>query len=205
MLYDSGTCGLVPATILNAIGANTSGKLIYAHPGNECQKEALLAMHFLPEQLDRCIHVNIYSVLRCFYQEKESYDINYVCEPDSKKRKLEGDRAENMKEKCWQVNNKQACQILDSRVDALIIVAKEHPMNIVKSLAKFLKTGRQVVVFSLMKEPLHDLYFYLKTLGFINIHLSNTFMRNYQVLPDRTHPNVNMSFGGFILNGIRIE
>lgn len=205
LLYDSGTCGLVPATILNAMGPNTTGKLVYGHPGNECQKEALLAMHFPDKQYERYVHVNIYSVLRCYYQEKESYDINYVCEDDSNKRKRDDNHIENSKKKSWQVSNEEACRILEGGMDALIVVTKQHPSGIVKGLTRFLKTGRPLVLFSLVKEPLHELYFYLKTLGFINLQLSSTFMRNYQVLPERTHPHVNMSFGGYILTGVKIE
>lgn len=80
LLYDSGTSGLLSAAILNQIGANTNGHLIHMHPGNECQKSAFVAMQFPQEQAERCINVNIYSVLRCFYQNQE---------PDAKKLKLE--------------------------------------------------------------------------------------------------------------------
>lgn len=39
----------------------------------------------------------------------------------------------------------------------------------------------------------------------INIRLCDTWMREYQILPGRTHPNMNMSQnGGFILTGIKL-
>jgi hypothetical protein len=39
----------------------------------------------------------------------------------------------------------------------------------------------------------------------INLKLSDTWMREYQVLPGRTHPNNNMSQnGGFLLVGIKL-
>ena len=39
----------------------------------------------------------------------------------------------------------------------------------------------------------------------INLRLSDTWMREYQVLPGRTHPNMHMSQnGGFILTGIKL-
>ncbi|KAK9746216.1 Gcd10p family [Popillia japonica] len=72
ILYDSGTSGLMAASILNAIGANTEGSLIHMHPGNECQKNAVLALQFPQEQLERCINVNLYSVLRCFECQKNA-------------------------------------------------------------------------------------------------------------------------------------
>lgn len=40
----------------------------------------------------------------------------------------------------------------------------------------------------------------------INLRLSDTWTREYQILPGRTHPNMNMSqSGGFILTGIKLD
>lgn len=68
LLYDSGSNGLLAAGLMSTIGDNTSGKLVHMHPGNMSQKQALLAMNFSEGQLQRCISVNVYSVLRQLYQ-----------------------------------------------------------------------------------------------------------------------------------------
>lgn len=187
LLYDSGTSGLMTASIMNAIGANTAGKLIHMHPGNECQKNAFIAMQFPQEQTERCVNVNVYSVLRHFYQKND--------EPATKKAKLDE------KKQHWQIENEKACEVLNEKTDSLIIVPKEHPLNIVKELMVFLKPGRNFVVFSTIKEPLMDLFLYLRSrTDVVAIKLSNSFLRNYQILPERTHPHVNMTTGGFILS-----
>ncbi|KAG5891775.1 hypothetical protein JTB14_006963 [Gonioctena quinquepunctata] len=241
LLYDSGTSGLVPAAITCAIGSGTSGHLIHMHPGNECQKNAFIAMQFPKEQADRCINVNIYSVLRCFYQKKqldtcnnegdvemndikiksdenvagncenetviskvdiEQSDDHHENEPPAKKTKLEV----SSQKKSWQLDNERACNILENKVDSLIVTLKEHPVNIVKELLPFLNGCRSFVIFSLLKEPLQDLYLYLKSrVDIVSIRLINNFMRNYQVLPDRTHPEVNMNNGGYILTGFKLK
>ncbi|CAH1118617.1 unnamed protein product [Phaedon cochleariae] len=221
LLYDSGTSGLMPAAITNSIGSQTTGCLIHMHPGNECQKNGFVAMQFPIEQAERCINVNLYSVLRCYYQQKDSFSDssetksdtntdqnlengaknNEESEPTSKKARLE----EPNQKKSWQLDNERACKILDQKVDSLIVTAKEHPVNIVKALLPFLRGNRSLVVFSLLKEPLQDLYFYLKSrVDIVSIKLSNNFMRDYQVLPDRTHPEVNMNYGGYILTGFKL-
>ncbi|XP_018562412.1 tRNA (adenine(58)-N(1))-methyltransferase non-catalytic subunit TRM6 [Anoplophora glabripennis] len=235
LLYDSGTSGLMPAAIMNAIGNDTTGSLIHMHPGNECQKNGFVAMQYPREQIDRCINVNLYSVLRCFYQNKAAYseknknaveenpkleantsetnieeksctetDTNEdTTEPSAKKPRLEEGTSQKRQ---WELENEKACRILESKVDSLIVTAKEHPVNIVKELLQFLKGGRSFVVFSLLKEPLQDLYGYLKSrVDIISIRISNNFMRNYQVLPDRTHPEVNMNTGGYILTGFKLS
>ncbi|KAJ8977575.1 hypothetical protein NQ317_016101 [Molorchus minor] len=234
LLYDSGTSGLMPAAIMSAIGYNTKGFLIHTHPGNECQKSAFIAMQFPQEQTERCINVNLYSVLRCFYQNKAEYskhnkkdnssekelsnqnetssgnsenakghDYNDTSEPSAKKPKIEDVTSQK---KQWQIDNEAACRILEKKVDSLIITAKEHPVNIVKELIQFLNDGRSFVVFGSLKEPLQDLYLYLKSRAdIVSIKLSNNFMRYYQVLPGRTHPEVNMNSGGYILTGFKLN
>lgn len=68
LLYESGTNGLLPAAMLNSMGAETDATLVHMHPGNVPQKQALLALKLPVEQQQRCISVNLYSVLRQYYQ-----------------------------------------------------------------------------------------------------------------------------------------
>lgn len=221
---------------MNAIGATTSGHLIHMHPGNECQKSAFLAMQFPKEQSARCINVNIYSVIRWYYQKKDSYsencegikisndseesssihiddnsskDIdlemngtNTDDEPSMKKIKLD----ESIQKKSWQLDNERACKLLEKKIDSLIVTSKEHPVKIVTELLSFLNNNRNLVVFNLLREPLQDLYFHLKRrTDIVNIRLMNSFVRNYQVLPGRTHPEVNMTTGGYILAATKVD
>lgn len=208
LLYDSGTSGLMAAAIMNTIGPKTSGTLIHMHPGNECQKNAFVAMQFPEEQRNRCVNVNLYSILRCSYQnknDKELGDNEENGEPAVKRQKLENENPAP-KQPQWQLDNERALKILQTKCDTLIITAKEHPVNIVKELLQFLKGARQLVVFSLIREPLQDLYIYLKgRLDIVGIKLSNNFLREYQVLPERTHPTVNMNSGGFILSAVKLK
>lgn len=89
LLYDSGSNGLLPAAFLNSIGADTEATMVHMHPGNIPQKQALLALNLPDEQTSRCISVNIYSVLREFYQGTEETNSEIVvAEPSTKKQKL---------------------------------------------------------------------------------------------------------------------
>lgn len=72
LLYDSGSNGLLAAALLSAMGPKGEGKLIHMHPGNMSQKQALLAMNFNDEQYNKCISVNVYSVLRQNYQGSDT-------------------------------------------------------------------------------------------------------------------------------------
>ena len=97
--------------------------------------------------------------------------------------------------------------IKQKNMDGLIIAAKQHPTNILLHLMKYLAPSRPFVVFSSYKEPLMDAYFAVKETGkAVFVTLTETWLRNYQVLPERTHPEVLMSGGGgYILSGIVVD
>ncbi|XP_076317586.1 tRNA methyltransferase 6 non-catalytic subunit isoform X2 [Tachypleus tridentatus] len=92
-------------------------------------------------------------------------------------------------------------------MDGLLVVSRHHPTNIVLTLLEFLAPSRPFAVFSLYQQPLVDCYRKLKEKGeALFLKLTETWLRSYQVLPDRTHPAINMSgSGGYLLTGIKVE
>lgn len=235
LLYESGTNGLLPAAFMNSIGANTEAKLVHMHPGNVAQKQALQAMNFGDEQLSRCISVNIYSVLRHYYQEGKKKDTdseekqiltsenkNSTQEeanlkrkndstedkgPDPKHVKLDTESVPAAKKQQWELENDSACELMKEKFDALVVVAKEHPYNIIKSLLPLVKPSRPLVVFSTAKEILLECYMDLKASANVTyLRVTSNWLRHYQILPNRTHPDVTMSGNsGFLLTGYTIR
>lgn len=235
LLYESGTNGLVPAFLLNSIGANTEAKLLHLHQGNIPQKQALLALNLEKEQMDRCISANIYSILRQYYQrdgglkrQLEEVNDNSSDQPPSKALKTDetdsvhadkgtnesmdvdvenknGDS--NAKTPKWMFDNERGCELLREHLDGLIIVAKEHPLSIVNALLPFVKPSRPIVIFSLSRDILVETFLELKTKSDVTgLKITSNWLRNYQILPNRTHPDVNMNGnGGFILHGYTIR
>lgn len=233
LLYESGTNGLLPATLLNSIGSNTEAKLVHMHPGNVPQKQALLALNLKQEQLDRCVSVNLYSVLRQYYQGSGSESVTiadsgkHKLDPEdvddsngapAKLLKLEGDGTngndsvkavrpaiENKEQ--WMIDNERACVILKDHVDGFIVCAKEHPSTIIKSLLPFVKPSRPFVIYNTSREILADLYVEMKsTYSVTNLKITSNWMRSYQILPNRTHPEINMSGNsGFLLTGCTVR
>ncbi|CAG9803001.1 unnamed protein product [Chironomus riparius] len=242
LLYESGTSGLVPAAFLNSIGEEGSAQLIHLHPGNFPQKQAIFALNLSDDHLKKCISVNVYSVLRQFYQgpaELEVKDFDKV-EAESRKRKHENGNDEeseenpskrqnletesapvepidskrqqrenerNIKKQKWQEENEEALKVLRNKVDSLTIVSKEDPLPILKELLPFVNPGRPVVLFHTCKEVLMECYSAVKaSCGLINVRLTTNFMRNYQVLPMRTHPAVQINgSSGWIMVGYTVD
>nr|CAH8829627.1 unnamed protein product [Trichobilharzia regenti] len=91
--------------------------------------------------------------------------------------------------------------------DSLIIITRFHPVDLTLTLLQFLPIGRPFVVYSQYIQPLVDLYNALKQRGGItHLRLTDTWFRRIQVLPDRTHPEINMSCtNGYLLNGYTVE
>lgn len=100
-----------------------------------------------------------------------------------------------------------AAALLEGRnADGLVIASHFHPCSVLLGLLKFLSPSRPFVVFSQYKETLIECYTKLKEQGgTINLMLTDTWLRHYQVLPDRTHPLLLMSGGGgYLLSGTTV-
>ncbi|XP_050452701.1 tRNA (adenine(58)-N(1))-methyltransferase non-catalytic subunit TRM6 [Cataglyphis hispanica] len=130
---------------------------------------------------------------------------------DTLKRKLEPEESEEIipvKKPKWFLETQRALDLLNSsKARGLTIVAKEHPLNIVNALLPFLGASRPFVIFHTYREPLQETYMELKQKrNVINVKLFTNFLRSYQVLPDRTHPDILTSdTGGYILTGYLVQ
>lgn len=95
--------------------------------------------------------------------------------------------------------------VLRENIEGLVVACRQYPNNVTRELLHYLKPGHPFVVFSPYKEPLLELFVEVKAQSGTNLRLSETWLRHYQVLPQRTHPEINMSGGGgYLLYGTRI-
>ncbi|XP_067933661.1 tRNA (adenine(58)-N(1))-methyltransferase non-catalytic subunit TRM6-like [Watersipora subatra] len=97
--------------------------------------------------------------------------------------------------------------IEENMFDTLIIAIKAQPTQLTLRLINLVKLSRPFVVFHPHKEPLMELFVQLKERGgVVNLKFSETWFRAIQVLPERTHPMVNMSgSSGYLLTGTVVE
>ncbi|KAL9706759.1 hypothetical protein quinque_010277 [Culex quinquefasciatus] len=215
LLYESGTNGLLPAAFLNSVGAGSSGRVVHLHPGNVAQKQALQAMDFPQEQLERKQKESEKGV-----ENGKEAVIAEGGDEENHKRKIESSEDDGPEAKQpkleevakkppqqWELDNAAACELMGGKFDALVIVAKEHPQNIIKALLPFVKPSRPVVVFSTTREILTECYMELKAAANVTyLRITSNWMRQYQILPNRTHPDVTMSANsGYLLTGYTIR
>lgn len=102
--------------------------------------------------------------------------------------------------------------ILAHQVDVIILATKYDPFALLSSLWPYLKPAGRFVIYDEVLESLSHCHAKVcqGALGgsesATNLILAETFFRNIQVLPNRTHPFVNMSAsGGYLLTGIKMN
>lgn len=130
-------------------------------------------------------------------QEKEEREKRKEARAEEKKMKQEEKRKKLA----------AAAALLEGRnADGLVIASRFHPCPVLMGLLKFLSPSRPFVVYSQYKEPLIECYTKLKEQGgTVNLRLTDTWLRHYQVLPNRTHPVLLMSGGGgYLLSGTTV-
>lgn len=101
-----------------------------------------------------------------------------------------------------------ASSLLKTRsLNSIILIAQnDHPLPILKLTYEFLIPSGQFVIYSDTIEPLLECQQYLKSkTSAVSMALSESWLRKYQVLPDRTRPEMNMSgYGGYLLSGTKV-
>nr|XP_020022424.1 tRNA (adenine(58)-N(1))-methyltransferase non-catalytic subunit TRM6 isoform X2 [Castor canadensis] len=145
-------------------------------------------------------------------EEHETMEIVSQEEPEYKEPKERGSKKDYVQEKQRRQEEQrkrhlEAAALLNERnADGLIVASRFHPTPLLLSLLDFVAPSRPFVVYCQYKEPLLECYTKLRERGgVINLRLSETWLRNYQVLPDRSHPKLLMSGGGgYLLSGFTV-
>uniref|UniRef100_A0A8D2CN62 tRNA (adenine(58)-N(1))-methyltransferase non-catalytic subunit TRM6 n=1 Tax=Sciurus vulgaris TaxID=55149 RepID=A0A8D2CN62_SCIVU len=143
--------------------------------------------------------------------EQESMEV-VPQDPEYKEPKERGSKKDYIQEKQRRQEEQRkrhldAAALLSERnADGLIVASRFHPTPLLLSLLDFVAPSRPFVVYCQYKEPLLECYTKLRERGgVINLRLSETWLRNYQVLPDRSHPKLLMSGGGgYLLSGFTV-
>ena len=105
----------------------------------------------------------------------------------------------------WQPTQEEQEAMLQRGVNSLV-VASNNALEEVPLLIPYLEPSGILVVYSQYQALLAELFAGLKRSGqWVNISMSENFMRKYQVLPMRTHPYMNMfNNSGFVLTATRV-
>lgn len=90
--------------------------------------------------------------------------------------------------------------------DSCIVCSTGNSPSLLRHVLHLLEPSSQFAVYCSYLHPMTELHRYLKHAGSaLHVDIKELFMREHQVAPSRTHPNVNMNHGGgYILSGTTI-
>lgn len=96
-------------------------------------------------------------------------------------------------------------ELLKNPVDSIIVVDEDYPERPLADMMPYLAYGGHIVIYSPFLEDLSALFLKLRN-DCVNIRISETWYRHHQVLPQRTHPTVNMNTtAGYLLTAIKVQ
>lgn len=125
---------------------------------------------------------------------------------DQRKR-YEAKKARNLANKVTRAPAAVVREHVRATSDALVIASSYDPERVLLALLPYLACSKPFVVYSEYLEPLTRVFSTLHALAaVIDLQLSETWTREQQVLPGRTHPEMTMSAcSGYLLTGIKIH
>ncbi|KAL7645275.1 UNVERIFIED_CONTAM: hypothetical protein RMT77_003661 [Armadillidium vulgare] len=222
-VYEAGMQGLVSAALLSQIG--TLGSLVHIYSGSYPHKEAVELLEFSTEELLTMSFIgadNLPLLHESNIEEETKMEngdlpsvskdekVEKINEPElvavNEKEEIAGSVKGRKFVRSRVEDIKLSTSVLRSGVHGLIVACRQHPSSITLALLPYLLPGHSFVIFSPYKETLMDIFMDLKNENCVNIRLVENWLRNYQVLPQRTHPEVNMSGGGgYLLTGWKVS
>jgi tRNA (adenine-N(1)-)-methyltransferase non-catalytic subunit len=113
---------------------------------------------------------------------------------------------QRLQRKQLRLNEQQLAEkvLFERKLDGILMIVRAYdPSLLMTTLLDFLIPSGRFVIFAHSIEPLVECYRELKGKA-VNVKLSESWMRRYQVLSSRTRPDMNMSGrSGYFLSGIK--
>jgi tRNA (adenine-N(1)-)-methyltransferase non-catalytic subunit len=201
MLYDD-TNGVLPAAILSRLGAE--GVLYQVLHQKQHAQMSLAQNMCLPDikRRWRCIPYEPLLDPSAKMENPPNFGPYMADAAESGAAETTTDEAKGDSQ--W-ISGKKADALFKERpVDALIVATFE-PGPIVADLQRHLGMSGSVVLYSSCAQLQYRAFPIVKRFA-IDVRIFDSWYREYQVLPGRTHPTVTMSStGGFILVGIKAQ
>ena len=191
--------GLLLASIAERVGG--FGKIVNLSPNGShmASKETLDYMNFSSEYT---------SELYNFPLEKVDKIQEYIEKMSQKLATIENNQAftDKLTEKIESAKKVQEL-FVNKQFDCLIIACKFRPLPILQKLIDSLNPSSYFVIYSQVQDSLIECLSFLKqNRKAVHVELADNWFREYQVLPERTHPKNMMDMcSGFLLSGITVS
>ncbi|KAL7313037.1 tRNA (adenine(58)-N(1))-methyltransferase non-catalytic subunit trm6 [Mucor circinelloides] len=200
LLVVDDTQGLVVSSCLERMGG--FGQLVAIHEGDHHNYDILRYMNF-----SKAVQSVFHPVPMTMIDQSIPNDPFDILTEEQEAALSENDTISYSRRKAaWEARVKCRKALHEGNFDGLIISSSFQPETVIKELLQYVNGSRPIVVYSFNKEVLlQTAYWMRRSSDFLNAELTESSMREYQVLPGRMHPNMNMSCGGgYLLSTLRV-
>jgi len=137
---------------------------------------------------------------------KKAFDERLATYTEDERRKALARREERVQRSLRKPDKGRIRKWIKEGVDSLIIATNMDPTAILMRLYQYLHNSCPFVVFCEYLEPLEVCFNTIQKKGVAcKLLLAETWNREYQFLPGRSHPQMKMTAnGGYVLSGIKI-
>ncbi|CDU25295.1 related to GCD10-translation initiation factor eIF3 RNA-binding subunit [Sporisorium scitamineum] len=200
-LVVDGVSGLLAGAVLERMGGD--GTLIAINDAESPPAFDILPYFNLPSQATK----NVLKVINWAATEPDYAPVFSNQDVDTSSGSRSKDKQRDRKR---QANFRQVDRVRSNffagDFDAVLIACHYDPMSILRRLKPHLGGSASVVVHNPYLQPLAEAHAKLRgDEEFINISVTEPWLRKYQVLPGRTHPEMTTSStAGFILHALRV-
>lgn len=206
-LVVDGVSGLLVGSVLERLGGD--GTVVAINDAESPPAFDILPYFNLPPQTTK----NVLKVLNWAATEPDyapvfsTQDISSVSDPSSGGTRSAKDKSRDRKRQAnFREVDRVRSDFFAGDFDAVLIACHYDPISILRRLKPHLGGSASVVVHSPYLQPLVEAHAKLRSdEEFINISVTEPWLRKYQVLPGRTHPEMTTSStAGSILHALRV-
>ncbi|ORX52833.1 Gcd10p-domain-containing protein [Hesseltinella vesiculosa] len=200
LLIVDDTQGLIVAAAAERMGGH--GTIVAVHDGDNNNYDILRYLNFTKDV------ANTIHTLPLARINPDDPDEQWVDKSDEELKTMSQDnlRLFERKKKALLARNTSRKLLFEGNFDGLLVSSPYTTESIIQKFAPYLSGSRPIVAYSYAKESLLSAADYMRqSADFIESNVTESFLRRYQVLPGRTHPEMTMSAsGGYLLSGIKV-
>ena len=203
--------GLLTAAVVERLGSEGTVIQMYTEVGPvTTYRQAVDALNRPKQTIDKILFgLQVNESYRLLNKETDclALDSDQNSEQQSDQKTMESNNEKQYRKAIRRKEAIKALEILsDKNMDGLLYLTKTYdPLDILLLTLEFVADSRPFALFSPYIQPLTNCYFALRKKA-VYLRITETWLRKYQVLPDRTRPEMTMSSNsGYLLTGIKVN
>ncbi|KAI8049548.1 Gcd10p family-domain-containing protein [Syncephalis plumigaleata] len=193
MLVVDDAQGMLVSALLDRMGGH--GQVLAIHDGENHNFDVIRYLNF-PRHCTEPLRTISWDQIYNTNEDEDANEAENTTEELSEWQQRSMDRRRIRRERIQEARN-----LLNAGgFDGLLVATQLCPISVLKHLLPYVAGSRPIIFYGACKELLVDLTAYMRrSPECLNVQLTESWLREHQVLSGRTHPLMNMSSGGGFL------